>query len=170
MPHTNINLDAIEQALPLAALKLRASLIDEAVKRINVWLVPDPTKVEVVNIVVYKYHDYEQKVSLDPIEQRKLIEQMFDNNMSCVFIQKTSEAVSKKKGIFSSKTESSIVTTETRNYLFSTVAIDIKKSADVIKDFILTLRNPRVSLTVEEHKIFVSYLKVFDINLPDYYI
>ena len=170
MPHTNINLDAIEQALPLAALKLRARLIEEAVKRINIWLIPDSKKVEVVNIVAYKYHDSEQKFSLDPIEQRQLIEQMFDNNMSCVFIQKTSEAVSKKKGFFSSKDKISIVTTEDRNYLFTTTAIDIKKSADVIKDFILTLRNPRVTFTVEEHKIFVSYLKFFDINLPDYYI
>lgn len=169
MPHTNINLDAIEQALPLAALKWRATLIEEAVKRINVWLIPDPTKVEVINIITYKSYDVEHKFSLDVVEQRQLIEQMFDDNMSLVFIQKTSEVLKKSKGLFS-KTENSIVTTEARNYLFTRTAIDIKKSADVIKDFILTLRNPRVSLTVEEHKIFVSYLKVFDINLPDYYI
>ena len=169
MPHTNINLDAIEQALPLAALKRRANLIEEAVERILIWLTPDPKKVEVVNIVAYKSFDIEQKFPVDIVESRKLIEKMFDDNMSLVFIQKTSEAVTKSKSFFS-KTEHSIVTTEDRNYLFTTLAIDLKKEVDVIKVTLSALRNPRVFLTCEEHRNFVYWLKRFNINLTDYYI
>lgn len=169
MQFTNINIDAIEAALPAAALTLRANLIEEAVGRILIWLTPDPKKVEVVNIITYKNYDMEQSFPVDIVESRKLIEKMFDDNMSLVFIQKTSEVIKKSKGLFS-KTESSIVTTETRNYLFTRTAINIKSESDVIKVFLFSLRNPRVALTVEEHKIFVSYLKKFDINLPDYYI
>lgn len=169
MIHTNINIDAIEVRLPTEAIRVRANLIEEAVKRINVWLTPDPQKVEVVNISTYKNYDFEQKFSLDPVEQRHLIESMFDNNISLVLIKKTSEGFKKAKSFFS-KTEPCIETKVTNNYLFTRTAIDINKDLSIIKDFLLTLRNPRVSLTVEEHKVFTSYLKAYNINLPDYYI
>lgn len=167
MPHTNINIDAIEQALSLASLKRRVNLIDEAVKIINIWLTPDPKKTEVVNIIAYKGYDVEHKFSLDVVEQRQLIEKMFDDNMSIVFIEKISEVVT--KGFFS-KPQYSLAKTETRNYLFTTLAIDLKTEADLIKGTLSALRNPRVLLTLEEHRNLVYWLKRFNINLSDYYI
>ena len=169
MPHTNIDVYAIEELLPAAALNKRELLIEEAVKRINIWLTPEPNKVEIINIITYKSYDMEQKFSLDITEQRKLIEKMFDDNMSLVFIQKTSESVIKSKGLFSSP-KHSIVTTESRNYLFTKLAMDIKRDIDLIKGILVALRNPRVVLSVKEHYELVYYLSKYNINLFDFYI
>ena len=167
MIHTNINLDAIEAALPPAALKVRANLIEEAVERILIWLTPDPNKSEVINIIAYKSYDIEQKFPFDIVESRKLIEKMFDDNMSLVSIEKSSELITKS---FLSKPQHSIVKTETRNYLFTKLSLDIKRELDYIKELLSALKNPRVLLTVEEHKTFLYQLKKFDINLDNYYI
>jgi hypothetical protein len=167
MTFTDIDIDAIEASLPAAALNMRAKLIEEAVERILIWLTPDPKKNEVVSIIAYKSFDIEQKFPFDIVESRKLIEKMFDDNMSLVFIEKAGELIT--KGLFS-KPKNSIVIIETRNYLFTKLAIDIKREVDAIKELLSALRNPRVVLTVEEHKTFVSLLNKLNINLADYYI
>jgi len=46
----------------------------------------------------------------------------------------------------------------------------LKKEILYIKGILSALRNPRVILTIKEHKNFVNLLKKFNINLSDYYI
>lgn len=167
MLHTNINIFAIEALLPAAALNVRANLIDEAVERILIWLTPDPNKNEVVGIIAYKNFHIEQRFPFDIIESRKLIEKMFDDNMSVVFIEKTGEVITKS---FLSKPQHTVVKIETRNYLFTKLPNDIKREIDFISEMLSALRNPRVVLSLEEHKKLVFYLSRFNINLDDFYI
>lgn len=168
MSHTNINVDAIEAALPAAAAYVRANIIEEAIKTVNIWLTPDPKILEVIEIITYKDFHVEHRFSLDANEQRQLIEKMFDDNMSLVFIQKTKQTTT--PGGWLSPPMPTLSTTETRNYLFTKLALDINKEIKHIKETLNALRNPRVSLTLEEHKNFVAWLKQYNINLSDYYI
>lgn len=166
MQFTNINVDGIEEALPIAFLNLRKQLIEDALKRVNIWLTPN--KNEVINILVVNYDHLmnHPKFPLGINEQRQLLERMFDHNMYAVYISTTTQVTTKT--LFNTKVEN--VTSEHQNFVFSTLPMYINQEIDSIKYMLSALRNPRVILTVEEHKLFVNRLKRFDINLSDYYI
>lgn len=167
MSFTNININAIEETLPAAFLNIRNQLIEEALKRVNIWLTPNPNLIEYIYIIIYKDYNMEQKFPFDMIEQRKLLERMFDTDMSQVFINKTTQI--NTKNLFG-QTRIEVVNSEERNFVFPRLSMDLKREIDYIKKMLSALKNPRVVLTVEEHNPLVGLLNKFNINLSDYYI
>lgn len=169
MQFTNINVDGIEEALPIAFLNIRKKVIEDALKTVNIWLTPDPNKIEVINVLVHNYRIIgmtHPKFPLGISEQRQLLERMFDKNMYAVSVSTITASLT--KSLFGTKVEN--ITSENQNFIFSTSPLYLNQELDIIKDMLSALRNPRVILTVEEHKNFTSRLKRFDINLSDYYI
>lgn len=166
MSHTNINIDAIEQALPTAFAAVREKLIQKALNNINIWLTPNSKDI-IININVYHYIGGPRKVPLDIDSQRQLLENMFDNNYSLVFISKTKEKITKN---FFGGRKSELYTEEKRNYVFTTTLEDLVNRMNSIKETLSALKNPRVVLSVKEHTQLVNKLKYFNIDLVNYYI
>lgn len=168
MSHTNIDLDRIEQALPGALANKRASIIQDALKRVNIWLSSELVVNNVVEILYYKEPDGgREKFPIDPVKQLLLLEHLFDKNLYLIYQRKTTQTIT--KSLFGAPKVSSTYS-EDPQYLFTKLPNDLNYEISLIKDILMGLRNPRVNMTLEEHKTFVNLLKRFDLNLSDYYI
>lgn len=170
MKPTNIDVDRIEQALPLASLKIRNQLIEEAIKKINTWLTPDPNITEVINVFFYRdfFNKVTQKFNFNIVEQRQLLEEMFDNNIYVVYVNKTTKSLTTKTLFGMPKLID--ISSENSQFVFTRLSLDIKREINTLKEICEAMRNPRVMLSLKEHRNLVQILQRFNINLADYYI
>ena len=168
MRFTNIDLDRLEAALVPARHSMKNSYIKDALKTVNIWLTPSPNEVEVIEIFVYFGSDKQKFPLADLEEQLSLLNKMFDNDQSFVYVNKTKEIIAPTGwlGILNKK----VATSEDRQYLLIKTSRDLDQEIDLIKERLTALRNPRVFLSLKDHQDLTYLLSKFKINLPDYYI
>lgn len=167
MAFTDINVDGIEKSLPGAMANKRNKLIQNTLKNINTWLSSDPTATQLVEVIYYKEPNVKEKFPVDPAKQLLLLEHLFDKNQYIVYVSKTFQTTTKT--LFGTYKVNTVVKEEPQ-YLGTFSKNDMEREVEVIKEILMALKNPRVILTVEEHKNLAYLLSRFSINLSDYYI